>query len=162
MATFAIHDTTSPSIDVPAANMTVECDGAGNSAALNAWLASHGGASASDQCSGVTWTNNFTTLSDLCGATGAATVTFTAHDACSNISSTSATFTIADTTAPVFTVSCPMPAINVNANAGGCTASASSVNAIAPSANDQCSGSATVVGSRSDLQPLNAPYPQGA
>ena len=49
-----------------------------------AWLASNGGASASDTCSAVTWTNNSTGLSDLCGATGTATVTFTATDACGN------------------------------------------------------------------------------
>ena len=34
--------------------------------ALNAWLASNGGASASDNCSNVTWTNNFTSVSDTC------------------------------------------------------------------------------------------------
>ena len=43
---------------------------------------------------GVTWSHDFDGLSDLCGATGAATVTFTATDDCGNASSTSATFTI--------------------------------------------------------------------
>ncbi|MEZ5025972.1 MAG: hypothetical protein R2739_05260 [Chitinophagales bacterium] len=39
--------------------MTVECDGQGNTAALQAWLADNGGASASDICSGgVIWTND--------------------------------------------------------------------------------------------------------
>ena len=47
---------------------------------------------------GVTWSNDFTALSDDCGATGSATVTFTATDACGNTSSTTATFTIEDTT----------------------------------------------------------------
>ena len=73
-ATFTIEDTTNPSMDVESADMTVECDGAGNPTELNAWLSSNR-ASASDQCSGVTWSNDFTSLSDLCGATGAATVT---------------------------------------------------------------------------------------
>ena len=46
-------------------DMTVECDGAGNTAALNAWLAANGNAgAASDICSGVTWSNDFTELSD--------------------------------------------------------------------------------------------------
>jgi hypothetical protein len=80
--------------------MTVECDGAGNSADLEAWLASNGGATATDACSGVTWSNDFDALSDDCGATGAATVMFTATDDCGNATSTTATFTIEDTTAP--------------------------------------------------------------
>ncbi|MFD2890444.1 gliding motility-associated C-terminal domain-containing protein, partial [Flavobacterium chuncheonense] len=99
-ATFTIQDTTNPVIDTMAADLTVECDGAGNSAQLNNWLTSNGGAIASDVCGGVTWSNDFTTLSDLCGATGSATVTFTATDDCGNTSSTTATFTIQDTTAP--------------------------------------------------------------
>src|SRR5690606_1236550 len=76
-------------------------DGAGNTDALNAWLASNGGANATDDCGTVSWSNNFTSLSDLCGATGTASVTFTATDACGNTSTTTASFTIVDTTAPV-------------------------------------------------------------
>ena len=101
-ATFTIEDTTAPSIDTASSDETVECDGAGNTDALNAWLASHGGAAASDICGGVTWSNDFDGLSDDCGATGSATVTFTATDDCGNSSETSATFTIEDTTAPTW------------------------------------------------------------
>ena len=36
----------------------------------------------SDICGGVTWSNNFSALSDLCGETGVVTVTFTATDDC--------------------------------------------------------------------------------
>ncbi|MBT8288436.1 MAG: T9SS type A sorting domain-containing protein [Bacteroidia bacterium] len=100
VATFTIEDTLKPTIDVPAGDLTVECDGTGNPNDLGAWLASYGGAQASDQCSGVTWTDDFTGLSDDCGATGSATVTFTATDDCGNFSSTTATFTIEDTTPP--------------------------------------------------------------
>ena len=91
---------TCPTILVEASDALVECDGAGNAADLDAWLASNGGASASDACSDVTWTNDFDVLSDDCGATGAATVTFIATDACGNSGSTTATFTIEDKTAP--------------------------------------------------------------
>ena len=98
--TIMIEDTTAPSIDMAAMDATVECDGAGNAADLNAWLASNGGATATDACGGVMWTNDFDALSDDCGATGAATVTFTATDDCGNATSTTATFTIEDTTAP--------------------------------------------------------------
>ncbi|MBN1447337.1 MAG: PKD domain-containing protein, partial [Bacteroidetes bacterium] len=72
--TIYVVDTTPPTIATNASNKTVECDGNGNAADLNTWLASNGGASASDACGGVTWSNNFTALSDLCGATGSATV----------------------------------------------------------------------------------------
>ena len=100
-ATFTIEDTTNPDITA-ASDQTVECDGMGNTEALNAWLANNGGATASDVCGGVTFSNDFEGLSDDCGATGSATVTFTATDDCGNSSSVSATFTIEDTTAPVF------------------------------------------------------------
>jgi hypothetical protein len=99
-ASFTIEDTTNPSIDEAAEDMTVECDGAGNVAELNAWLADNGGAEASDICSGVVWDNDFMGLSDDCGATGSATVTFSATDDCGNTSYTTATFTIEDTTNP--------------------------------------------------------------
>ncbi len=105
--TFAIEDTTDPSISTNASDLTVECDGSGNTTQLNAWLASNGGAIASDVCSGVTWSNNYTSLSDLCGATGSAIVTFTATDTCGNTTTSSGTFTIEDTTDPVFTSELP-------------------------------------------------------
>ena len=54
-ATFTIVDTTAPNIDTPASDSTVECDGSGNTDNLNAWLASNGGATASDDCSTITW-----------------------------------------------------------------------------------------------------------
>ena len=105
--TFTIIDNINPTIATQASNLEVQCDGNGNTAALNAWLASNGGASASDNCSNVTWTNNFTSVSDTCGATGSASVTFTATDSCGNSAATTATFTIIDTTNPVFTSELP-------------------------------------------------------
>ena len=98
-ATFTIEDTTAPDV-MAAADATVECDGAGNSSDLSTWLDSNGGATATDACSGVTWTNDFVALDAACGATGSATVMFTATDDCGNATSTTATFTIEDTTAP--------------------------------------------------------------
>ena len=67
-ATFTIQDTQAPTIDTPASDLTVQCDGSGNTADLQAWLASNGGGIASDVCSDVTWSNNFSALSDLCGS----------------------------------------------------------------------------------------------
>ena len=102
-ATYAIQDTTAPTIDAQASDASVECDGAGNTTDLNDWLTNNGGASASDDCSAITWSNDYSALSDDCGATGSATVTFTATDGCGNASSTSATFAIVDTLPPTFT-----------------------------------------------------------
>ena len=99
-AQITITDTTPPTIDTAASDETVECDGSGNTAALQAWLDNNGGAIASDVCSEVTWSNDHTSLSDDCGATGSTTVIFTATDDCGNASTTEATFTIEDTTVP--------------------------------------------------------------
>ena len=66
-----------PVNDSIAKNMTVHCDGQGNTQQLQAWLASNGGATPGDECYNCTWTNNFTGLSDGCGKTGSANVTFT-------------------------------------------------------------------------------------
>ena len=82
-ATFTIEDTTNPSMDVESADMTVECDGSGNTAQLNAWPPTMAVPRPASTKKGVTWSNDFTALSDLCGATGAATVTFTATDSLS-------------------------------------------------------------------------------
>ena len=101
-ATFTIEDTTAPDMTA-ASDETVQCDGMGNMEALNSWLANYGSATASDVCGNVTWSSNYEGLSDDCGATGSATVTFTATDDCGNASSTTATFTIEDTTNPDIT-----------------------------------------------------------
>src|SRR5690606_7653573 len=102
-ATYSIQDTVPPVI-TGGDDMTVECDGTGNLDDLNNWLTSNAGADATDDCSAITWSNNYSSLSDGCGETGTATVTFTAIDGCGNASSVSATFIIQDTTAPTFTV----------------------------------------------------------
>jgi gliding motility-associated-like protein len=107
-ATYAIQDVIAPEITTPAADLTVECDGLGNMTDLQTWLEGNAGATAFDKCSAVTWSNDFDGLSDECGATGSATVTFTATDGCGNSSSTTAKFTIVDTTAPVID---PLPAV---------------------------------------------------
>lgn len=138
-STFTVEDTALPVIGTPASNSTVECDGAGNGAEFAAWLASNGGASASDVCGGVTWSNNSVGLSDLCGETGAETVTFTATDDCGNFSTTIATFTIEDTVAPTIG-SCPA-SFDINADAGGCDAE---VTYTTPGATDDCDAAPAV------------------
>lgn len=134
-STITVYDDIVPTITTAAQNMTVECDGSGNTAALNAWLASNGGGISADDCGTVSWTTNYTALSDLCGMTGQATVTFTATDQCGNAVSTTATFSIIDTTSP--TITCPGPYYQ-NANAGTCIAFP--VNFGTATATDSCGG----------------------
>uniref|UniRef100_UPI0025F91D45 gliding motility-associated C-terminal domain-containing protein n=1 Tax=uncultured Draconibacterium sp. TaxID=1573823 RepID=UPI0025F91D45 len=87
-----------------ASDLTVECDGLGNTEALENWLATHGTTGAAEAGFGrITWSNNFEALTPGCCNTGSATVTFTATDDCGNSVSTTATFTIVDTIAPTFT-----------------------------------------------------------
>jgi len=139
LATFIIEDTTPPEITTAASDLTVECDGSGNLGDLKGWLTNIGGAIASDDCSGVTWSNDFNALSDDCGATGSATVIFTATDDCDNSTTTSATFTIVDTQAPIINSSVPCGgSTTVETTPGKCTYIAG-VNLNA-SAEDNCSG----------------------
>ncbi|MEZ5043927.1 MAG: T9SS type A sorting domain-containing protein [Saprospiraceae bacterium] len=102
-ASFNIEDTTPPTIDQEAVNETVECDGEGNEAAFQAWLANHGGASASDICSGVSWSYEIVSEVAGCGKSKTYEVTFTATDDCDNSSETTAYFIIKDTTSPTIT-----------------------------------------------------------
>ncbi|AJR04929.1 beta strand repeat-containing protein [Siansivirga zeaxanthinifaciens] len=103
-AVYHIQDNIPPSITTQASDYLAECDGSGNIQELTDWLASNGGATATDDCSAIEWTNNFTTLSDECGNTGMANVTFTATDACGNTTNTVAKFVIKDNTPPTITV----------------------------------------------------------
>ncbi len=92
------------------ADITVECDGLGNEAMLQAWVDSNAGATAADACgNGENWTSNFDDLIDViltpdCGGGVIAyiDVTFTATDNCNNGSSITHRFNIEDTTAPTF------------------------------------------------------------
>ncbi|MCH8807585.1 MAG: DUF5011 domain-containing protein, partial [Planctomycetes bacterium] len=95
-ATFTIEDTPPPIIR-GLRDVIVECDGRGNAEELRRWL---GSATADDACGRVRLSNDFSGLSDDCGATGSVTVTWTATDECRNTSTHTASFTIVDTTPP--------------------------------------------------------------
>ncbi|WP_449555745.1 HYR-like domain-containing protein, partial [Hanstruepera flava] len=136
-ALFTIIDLIPPTIDIEASDVTVECDGSGNTNDLNTWLSNNGGATANDICGNVTWTNNFTGLSDDCGETGSATVTFTATDDCGNSASTTATFTIEDTIAPI----APSAPADITYE---CIADVPAPGDL--TANDNCAGDITVTG----------------
>ncbi|PWI28840.1 hypothetical protein DI383_14650, partial [Flavobacteriaceae bacterium LYZ1037] len=101
-ASYAITDTVPPTIETEASDLTVECDGQGNIADLETWINNNGGTIASDDCSTITWDDDYKgVLTPGCGLTGSAIVSFKATDACGNESISTATFTIVDTTAPV-------------------------------------------------------------
>ncbi len=90
-----------PTIQCPR-DLTVECDGAGNTTAVNRWLNS---ATAQSTCGDLRVTNDFDGLdNDRCGDAGSSRVTWRATDDC-GAASCSATLHIEDTTPP--TVSGP-------------------------------------------------------
>ena len=140
---FTIADTTAPTIDTQPSASTVECDGTGISSQIAAWLAGHGGAAASDVCSGpVTWSDDFVVgnFVTTCGGAGYVDVMFTATDDCGNGTNTdTVTFTIVDTTAPVVTA--PM-ADTVECDGSGNTAELNAWLASATAA-DACEGALT-------------------
>ena len=99
-AMISIEDNVSPVMQASARDTTITCTTSNQPAEIQLWLDNHGGARAADGCSGITWTHNYSTLSDGCGLSGMAYVIFTATDQCDNTSTTSASFVIEDTLAP--------------------------------------------------------------
>ena len=63
----------------------------------------------------MTWTNDHTSVSDDCGASGSTTVIFTATDDCGNASTSEATFTIEDTSET--TIDLPAVALTLECDA---------------------------------------------
>ncbi|MFK8007844.1 MAG: gliding motility-associated C-terminal domain-containing protein [Saprospiraceae bacterium] len=113
-ADFSIVDNAGPAITALAADITVECDGLGNTTEFNNWLAANGNAMANDVCSGttLTWRTDPTmpVIMNTCGNEGSVTVDFYVRDECGNENPTptTATFSIVDTTDPIWTIS-PAP-----------------------------------------------------
>jgi hypothetical protein len=151
-ATFTITDNTAPVI-IEGADLNVECDqiNAGNDDELLSWLNNNAGATATETCSNVTWTNNYHTdnwVND-CGETRHVDVIFTATDDCGNSSFITKTFATEDTTAPVF-ANCH-GVITENAEANHCDAY---VNFSAVIATDNCDPDVTIT--RLDITGLNS------
>lgn len=95
-------DLPAPIIVQTAQDLNVECDGTGNSAQLNAWLANRGGAMANVACAPAQWSH------EQVGSTTAAyplcsTYRFTVTDDCGRTAQTQATFCIQDNTLPSIT-----------------------------------------------------------
>ncbi len=103
-AYIVVIDTTKPVL-TPAIDSTIQCSTTdpGQDPGFLAWIANHGGATASDVCDPVlTWSVD-TAFTDWTWdpADNERTVTFYVTDACGNVDSTTATFSVIDTVAPV-------------------------------------------------------------
>lgn len=101
-ATVEVRDISKPTFSALAQNKSVECDGEGNMAELQAWVDAQGGAVAADACSldsQLTWTHEMSSMS-LCGEAERKTYTFTVTDACGQSSTSVATFSIIDSSKP--------------------------------------------------------------
>jgi hypothetical protein len=148
-----IVDTTNPMITAPP-NVSVSTGPGATTCGAFVSDATLGNATASDGCSatvtitrtGVPAGNNF--------PVGTTIVTYTADDGHGHTASAMQSVTVTDNTPP--TLSVP-PNQTVNAPPNSCSAN---VNPGTATASDNCPG-VTVTGTRSDSQPLNAPYPVG-
>ncbi|TMA25576.1 MAG: HYR domain-containing protein [Deltaproteobacteria bacterium] len=107
--TLMVGDTASPVFTAPPHDTTVECDGGGNQAALNAFLSTVGASDACLQPGLTNVSNDFHGLTQACGATGSASVTWTATNGCGPAATTSASFRIVDYSTP--TIQCPAPIV---------------------------------------------------
>lgn len=94
---FSITDTTAPSITAPNSPI-VECN-AQTADIFQQWLATRGGCTAHDACTGITWTTSPANpqLPDLCN--GNVHVNFIATDDCGQSSQASGTFRVRDSSA---------------------------------------------------------------
>ena len=102
-ARIIIRDNTPPVFTAEPQPITVECDGAGNTAAFDAWIADHGGAEAEDACGTVSWEYQIVSEVQRCGNTKRIRVAFIAKDDCNKQARMATTFDIVDTQAPIIT-----------------------------------------------------------
>jgi hypothetical protein len=89
-STFTIENGEPPVIE-GIEDATVDCDGAGNTEELDAWLAS---GNVIESCGEAVLTNDFESFDFECGVTGSVTVTWSATDECGQVGTATATFTI--------------------------------------------------------------------
>jgi gliding motility-associated-like protein len=120
--TIKVKDSTPPVVLNAAANLVISCDDALDvDSVFNAWVVSHGSATASDNCTAanaLVWeaynagTSNPATLplpdcmNPVTGIYRTRTVNFIVSDQCGNRDTTTATFTVRDDTPPVISA-CP-------------------------------------------------------
>ena len=143
-----VNDTQNPTISAPA-NASYQCPS-------QVPPASPLQATASDNCGTATVTVSESTNGGA-GTTSSPLIitrTYTATDGAGRTASASQTITVIDNTPP--TITCPANIV-VSNDANQCSAT---VNPGTATAADNC-GVSSIVGTRSDNKPLNAPYPIG-
>ena len=134
--TIKVKDNTAPVVLNAAANLVISCDDALDvDSVFNAWVVSHGSATASDNCTAanlLVWeaynagTSNPASLpapdcmNPVTGIYRTRTVNFIVSDQCGNRDTTTATFTVRDDTPPVIS-ECPADTI-VQTDPGVCEA----------------------------------------
>jgi len=152
--TFTVNDTTPPTITCPANISLPNTPGTCNASV------SPGVATATDSCDGTivptASRSDGKPLTDPFPV-GSTTIHWTATDSAGNSASCDQTVVILDNENP--TITCPAN-ITTNTEPGACSAT---VNPGTATATDNCGDGnpPTVTGTRSDNQPLNAPYPKG-
>ncbi len=98
--TFTVTNNVAPVIQTPASGGMGNCGQANIAQVFNNWISTHGGATATDDCSSIFWTTYppSPTIGDTCNA--AIPVMFIAGDGCNNFDTTSASFILIDNTGP--------------------------------------------------------------
>ena len=135
--TITVIDNTAPVVDnTNLTNIDIEC-GIDPANKLSDWLANHAGATATDNCGDVKWSNNYGENQNIQCEGGAITVIFTATDACGNASTTSASYSIQDNTTPTFNETLPTAEITAECDAV--------VEAVVLTASDNCDSEVPVV-----------------
>lgn len=89
-----------PFIVLEAIDTIIESNIENQDDAIQSWLDNRGGASATGFCGELIWSDDYINLSNECGPTGSALVTFTAFDECGS-TETTATVTVVDSSPPV-------------------------------------------------------------
>jgi hypothetical protein len=117
--TFTVTNNVAPVIQNPASGASGDCGQSNIAQIFNTWINTHGGATATDDCSSIFWTTYPTnpSIGDTCNA--AIPVMFIAGDGCNNFDTTSASFILTDHTAPAITtpattivISCSTPNVD--------------------------------------------------
>jgi gliding motility-associated-like protein len=101
--TFTVTNNVAPVITNPASDANGNCNQSNIAQIFNNWINSHGGATATDDCSSIFWSTfpPNPSVNDTCDT--AIEILFIAGDGCNNFDTTAASFTLTDDTPPAFT-----------------------------------------------------------